>query len=87
MNRIAKLAKRLAFYRVEMEKQLTDARAFLTKYSIVDNRYTARIQSLLKTEWEKKIGDELKELEQDVRDVLQIVSLSDGFPCLLNNFN
>ncbi|KAM3470437.1 hypothetical protein MY8738_009753 [Beauveria namnaoensis] len=73
MNRIAKLAKKFSFYRVELEKQLIDACAFLTVYDSIDNRYTTRIQYLLETEWEQNIGDELEKLEQSVRDVLQIV--------------
>ncbi|XWX00580.1 hypothetical protein V2A60_008601 [Cordyceps javanica] len=72
MSRLANLAKTFAFYRVELEKQLADARAFLTVYDSIDNRHTTKIKSLLEVEWEKNIGDEIEKLEQNVRDVLQI---------------
>ncbi|TQW03562.1 ankyrin repeats (3 copies) domain-containing protein [Cordyceps javanica] len=72
MSQLANLAKTFAFYRVELEKQLADARAFLTVYDSIDNRHTTKIKSLLEEEWEKNIGNEIEKLEQNVRDVLQI---------------
>ncbi|OAA55745.1 hypothetical protein ISF_07850 [Cordyceps fumosorosea ARSEF 2679] len=74
MHRIAKLAERFALYGGELEKQVADARAFLNAYRSIDNRHMDSINLLLKEDLENMIGSQLVNLEQSVRDLLQIGS-------------
>lgn len=83
MNQIAKLVQKLAFYQVELGEQVTAIREFLRFYSTIDTHGTDMLFML-----DGELGgnvEELEKLEHSLRDALQVVRFTNGFPMSLKH--
>lgn len=82
MHILAKDAEMFAHLRVALQDQVSHARETIAKYTrLCHAKHCASLESLLSTDLEGKVGEQIGQLDQGVRDLLQIV----GFT--LNSYN
>lgn len=78
MHRLAQDAERLAGLRVQLQHQVGAAEKFITDYSqhYNANESPTDLQKLITDEFELSIKNRFGQLDQTVRDLLQIVSIN-----------